>query len=108
MIIQIQMGFAESFSSRLAALIAAYRVTLQPRVTAPIIARLKRVAGSNLISIPLDSLLFNLIAFYGVFGNLMLVGIVFGEIVAKFATGTLAALWRAPAASPDPGAEASC
>ena len=69
---------------------------------------LKRVAGSNLISIPLDSLLFNLIAFYGVFGNFMLVGIIFGEIVAKFATGTLAAFWRAPAASPGPGAEASC
>ena len=55
---------------------------------------LHRVIGSNLISIPLDSLLFNVIAFAGVFAPKMLVAIIFGEIVAKFATGTLAALWR--------------
>lgn len=55
---------------------------------------LQRVAGSNLISIPLDSLLFNIIAFAGVFNAKILVGIIFGEIVAKFVTGTLAALWR--------------
>jgi uncharacterized PurR-regulated membrane protein YhhQ (DUF165 family) len=53
-----------------------------------------RVTGSNLISIPLDSVLFNLIAFAGVFAPPMLVAIIFGEIVAKFATGALAALWR--------------
>jgi uncharacterized PurR-regulated membrane protein YhhQ (DUF165 family) len=57
---------------------------------------IQRVIRSNLISIPLDSLLFNIIAFAGVFQPLMLVGIIFGEIVAKFATGALAALWRAP------------
>jgi uncharacterized PurR-regulated membrane protein YhhQ (DUF165 family) len=57
---------------------------------------IQRVIGSNLISIPLDSLLFNVIAFAGVFNPGMLVAIIFGEIVAKFATGTLAALWRAP------------
>ena len=56
---------------------------------------MQRVTGSNLISIPLDSLLFNFIAFAGVFDNLMLAGIIFGEIVAKFATGSLAALWKA-------------
>jgi queuosine precursor transporter len=55
---------------------------------------LQRVMGSNLISIPLDSVLFNVIAFAGVFAPVMLVAIVFGEIVAKFATGALAALWR--------------
>lgn len=59
---------------------------------------LQRVTGSNLISIPLDSLLFNLIAFVGVFAPGMLVAIIFGEIVAKFATGALAAFWRAPTA----------
>ena len=58
---------------------------------------IQRVTGSNLVSIPLDSLLFNLIAFAGVFGPAMLVAIIFGEIVSKFATGALAALWRAPA-----------
>ena len=55
---------------------------------------LQRVAGSNLVSIPLDSLLFNLIAFWGVFAPAMLTSIVFGEIATKFATGALAALWR--------------
>jgi uncharacterized PurR-regulated membrane protein YhhQ (DUF165 family) len=57
---------------------------------------LQRVAGSNLVSIPLDSVLFNLIAFLGVFEPAILVAIIFGEIVAKFATGAIAALWRAP------------
>ena len=57
---------------------------------------LRRVAGSNLISIPLDSLLFNLIAFAGLpdFPLLVLTQIVFGEIVTKFTTGSVAALWR--------------
>ena len=55
---------------------------------------MKRVIGSNLISIPLDSILFNIIAFYGVFQVGMLIAIIFGEIVAKFATGFIAALWR--------------
>ena len=53
-----------------------------------------RVIGSNLVSIPLDSILFNIIAFYKVFATGMLVAIIFGEIVAKFATGFIAALWR--------------
>lgn len=57
---------------------------------------LQRVTGSNLVSIPLDSALFNLIAFMGVFEPTMLVAIIFGEIAAKFTTGALAALWRAP------------
>ena len=56
----------------------------------------QRVIGSNLISIPLDSLLFNVIAFAGVFEPRMLVAIIFGEIVAKFTTGAVAALWRVP------------
>jgi uncharacterized PurR-regulated membrane protein YhhQ (DUF165 family) len=55
---------------------------------------LQRVIGSNLVSIPLDSILFNVIAFLGVFQPMMLVAIIFGEIVAKFATGAVAALWR--------------
>ena len=55
---------------------------------------MQRVIGSNLVSIPLDSVLFNVIAFAGVFEPGMLVAIIFGEIVAKFATGVVAALWR--------------
>ncbi|UCF91999.1 MAG: VUT family protein [Desulfobacterales bacterium] len=57
-------------------------------------AWVQRVAGSNLVSIPLDSLVFNLIAFAGVFAAPMLVAIIFGEIVAKFVTGAVAALWK--------------
>ena len=60
---------------------------------------LQRVTGSNLVSIPLDSLLFNLIAFAGVFAPGMLAAIIFGEIVCKFATGAAVALLREPAAS---------
>lgn len=56
---------------------------------------IQRVIRSNLISIPLDSLLFNVIAFAGVFAPGMLVAIIFGEIVAKFTTGAIAAFWRA-------------
>ncbi|CAB5088872.1 Putative preQ0 transporter [Olavius algarvensis associated proteobacterium Delta 3] len=55
---------------------------------------MQRVIGSNLVSIPLDSILFNVIAFLGVFQPGMLVAIIFGEIVAKFTTGAIAALWR--------------
>jgi uncharacterized PurR-regulated membrane protein YhhQ (DUF165 family) len=55
---------------------------------------MQRVIGSNLASIPLDSMLFNLIAFAGVFSPGMLTAIIFGEIVAKFTTGAVAALWR--------------
>ena len=57
---------------------------------------IQRVVGSNLISIPLDSVLFNVLAFAGVFQVPMLVAIIFGEIVTKFATGAVAALWRSP------------
>lgn len=53
-----------------------------------------RVLGSNAISIPIDSVLFNVLAFVGVFTVPILVAIVFGEIVVKFATGGLVALWR--------------
>ena len=55
---------------------------------------MKRVIGSNAVSIPLDSILFNGIAFLGVFEPGMLVAITFGEIVTKFATGSLSAIWR--------------
>jgi uncharacterized PurR-regulated membrane protein YhhQ (DUF165 family) len=55
---------------------------------------LVRVAGSNAVSIPLDSLLFNLIAFYGVFPLSMLAAIIFGEIVVKYITGGIVASWR--------------
>ena len=55
---------------------------------------LMRVSGSNAVSIPLDSLLFNLIAFAGVFPWSVLAAIVIGEIVVKFLFGFVVALWR--------------
>lgn len=55
---------------------------------------LLKVVASNTISIPLDTLLFNSIAFLGIFSIPMLVSIMFGEIVIKFTIGGLVALWR--------------
>ncbi len=55
---------------------------------------LVRVAGSNAVSIPLDTLLFTLVAFAGVLSTTEMVSLLFGEIVTKFAIGLLAALWR--------------
>lgn len=55
---------------------------------------LVRVSGSNAVSIPLDSLLFNLVAFAGVFPWSVLASIVVGEIVVKFLVGILVGLWR--------------
>lgn len=53
-----------------------------------------RVIGSNAISIPLDTLIFTLVAFAGVFSWSMIWSIVWGDIVAKTAIGTLAASIR--------------
>lgn len=55
---------------------------------------LVRVTGSNAVSIPLDSVLFNAVAFAGVFAVPILLSIIFGEIVVKFISGGLVALWR--------------
>lgn len=56
----------------------------------------RRVAGSNAVSIPLDSLIFTVTAFAGVFSAMTIAEIVWGDIVAKAAVGTLAALWHGP------------
>ena len=53
-----------------------------------------KVSVSNLVSIPIDSIFFNVIAFAGVFAPVMLIAIIFGEIVVKFTTGAIASLWR--------------
>jgi len=53
-----------------------------------------RVAGSNAISVPMDTALFNLIAFAGVFSWPMLASIMFGEIIVKYGVGVVVALWR--------------
>jgi len=51
-----------------------------------------RVLKSNSVSIPLDSLLFNLIAFAGLFSNMEIVSIIFGEIVFKGVVSAVTAL----------------
>lgn len=53
-----------------------------------------RVAASNAVSIPIDTLIFNLIAFLGVFPPLVLISIMFGEIVVKVITSGVVALWK--------------
>lgn len=53
-----------------------------------------RVLGSNAVSIPLDTLLFNSVAFLGVLPLAEMSALMFGDIVIKFAIGALAALYR--------------
>ena len=55
---------------------------------------LMRVAGSNAVSVPLDTLLFTLIAFAGVLSNREILSLLFGETMTKYAIGILVALWR--------------
>jgi uncharacterized PurR-regulated membrane protein YhhQ (DUF165 family) len=55
-----------------------------------------RVARSNGVAIPVDSIIFNLIAFAGVFSLLEWTSIVTGEIVTKFAVGMVYAFMRRP------------
>jgi len=53
-----------------------------------------RVLSSNAVSIPLDSIFFNLVAFLGVFDARFLISLIVGEIVVKFAVGAVTAVWR--------------
>lgn len=60
---------------------------------------LARVAASNSVSIPIDTILFTLVAFAGVegFPPITLAAIIFGDIVLKAVISMLAALWRSRA-----------
>ena len=53
-----------------------------------------RVLKSNAVSIPLDSIFFNLVAFLVVLSQRMLVSLFVGGIVGTFAVGAVAAIWR--------------
>lgn len=55
---------------------------------------LTRVAGSNAVSVPLDTLLFTLIAFAGVLSTTEILALFVGESLLKYAIGILVALWR--------------
>lgn len=63
-----------------------------------------RVLHSNAVSIPMDSLLFNCVAFAGIFAPMLLVQIIFGEVVVKFAVSAFYALvpQKVPEESPAP------
>ena len=55
---------------------------------------IQRVAGSNSVSIPIDTILFTFIAFYGVYPVSMLVAIIFGDIVLKAIISGMVAIRR--------------
>ncbi|MEO0825795.1 MAG: VUT family protein [Cyanobacteria bacterium J06639_16] len=55
---------------------------------------LLRVTGSNAVSVPLDTLLFTLVAFAGVFSTAEMISILFGETVVKYLIGLVVALWK--------------
>lgn len=48
-----------------------------------------RVLSSNLVSVPMDSILFNVVAFAGIFEPMMLCQIIFGEVVIKYSISAL-------------------
>lgn len=55
---------------------------------------LERVVRSNVISIPLDSAIFNFIAFGGVFPLMTILSLIFGEVVVKTLVSGVVALWK--------------
>lgn len=55
---------------------------------------LVRVAGSNLISVPMDTILFNMIGFAFVFPWAVIFSIVAGEVIAKYVVAIVVALIR--------------
>jgi len=57
---------------------------------------LSKVAVSNAVSVPLDTLLFTSIAFAGVLPPLQLASLVFGESLLKYAIGALSAVAPTP------------
>lgn len=59
-----------------------------------------RVIGSNAVSVPLDSVIFTVVAFAGVFSWGMIWSIVWGDIVAKTVVATFAAFFRSRESRP--------
>ncbi|HEY9625355.1 MAG TPA: VUT family protein [Crinalium sp.] len=53
-----------------------------------------RVASSNAVSVPLDTVLFGLIAFLGVLSPLQLLSLFVGEILVKYTIGLISAVWK--------------
>ncbi len=55
---------------------------------------LERVIHSNAVSIPLDTIIFNCMAFGGIFSNIEMVSIIFGETITKAIIGGIVAFWK--------------
>jgi uncharacterized PurR-regulated membrane protein YhhQ (DUF165 family) len=53
---------------------------------------LVRVSASNAVSVPLDSILFSMLAFFGVMPTIDIVAIIWADIIWKWATGLAFAL----------------
>lgn len=53
-----------------------------------------RVAASNAVSIPIDTLIFNLVAFGGVLGAGLIVAIMIGDLIVKAVVATIAAFFH--------------
>lgn len=53
-----------------------------------------KVARSNAVSVPLDTALFNLLAFGGVWSWSILISVSLGDILIKYTTGMGVAVWR--------------
>lgn len=54
----------------------------------------RRALGSNAVSVPLDTALFNVLAFGGAWTWPLLLSVSIGDIVVKYATASGVALWR--------------
>lgn len=50
---------------------------------------MQRVMGSNAVSIPVDSVVFSVLAFAGAMPFIDVIGVIWGDIVAKFVIGLL-------------------
>jgi uncharacterized PurR-regulated membrane protein YhhQ (DUF165 family) len=61
-----------------------------------------RVLASNAVSVPLDSVIFTLLAFYGDMSTREMTEIVFADVIAKFVIAALFAIrvWRMPPPAP--------
>jgi uncharacterized PurR-regulated membrane protein YhhQ (DUF165 family) len=59
-----------------------------------------RVATSNAVSIPLDTMLFGVIAFLGVLSTTEILSLFVGEIIVKYTIGIVSALWKTREESP--------
>jgi queuosine precursor transporter len=53
-----------------------------------------RVIASNSVSIPIDTVIFNLVAFGGVLGAGLLIAIMIGDLIVKTVVATIAAFFR--------------